>query len=58
MRLMVAVFAAFVPSGEVDTKLIGIGVAAAVFIDATVVRMVLVLAVMQLLGERNWWMPR
>jgi RND superfamily putative drug exporter len=56
--IMVAVFAAFVLSGEVFTKLIGIGLAAAVLIDATVVRMVLVPAVMQLLGERNWWLPR
>jgi putative drug exporter of the RND superfamily len=56
--IMVAVFAAFVLSGEVYTKLIGIGLAAAVLIDATVVRMVLVPAVMQLLGERNWWLPR
>jgi RND superfamily putative drug exporter len=56
--IMVAVFAAFVLSGEVYTKLIGIGLAAAVLIDATVVRMVLVPAVMQLLGDRNWWLPR
>jgi RND superfamily putative drug exporter len=56
--IMVAVFAAFVLSGEVFTKLIGIGLAAAVLIDATVVRMVLVPAVMQLLGDRNWWLPR
>jgi RND superfamily putative drug exporter len=55
--IMVAVFAAFVLSGEVFTKLIGIGLAAAVLIDATVVRMVLVPAVMQLLGDRNWWLP-
>jgi putative drug exporter of the RND superfamily len=56
--IMVAVFAAFVLSGDVFTKLIGIGLGAAVLIDATVVRMVLVPAVMQLLGERNWWLPR
>jgi RND superfamily putative drug exporter len=56
--IMVAVFAAFVLSAEVYTKLIGIGLAAAVLIDATVVRMVLVPAVMQLLGDRNWWLPR
>jgi RND superfamily putative drug exporter len=55
--IMVAVFAAFVLSGEVFTKLIGIGLAAAVLIDATVVRMVLVPAAMQLLGDRNWWLP-
>ena len=56
--IMVAVFAAFVLSGEVFTKLIGIGLAAAVLIDATVVRMVLVPAMMQLLVDRNWWLPR
>ena len=53
--IMVAVFAAFVLGGEVYTKLIGVGLAAAVLIDATVVRMVLVPAAMQLLGDRNWW---
>jgi len=56
--IMVAVFAAFVLSGEVFTKLIGIGLAAAVLIDATIVRMVLVPAFMQLLGDRNWWLPQ
>jgi RND superfamily putative drug exporter len=56
--IMVAVFGAFVLSDDVFLKLIGIGLAASVLIDATVVRMVLVPAVMQLLGERNWWLPR
>jgi RND superfamily putative drug exporter len=56
--IMVAVFGAFVLSGEVFLKLIGVGLASAILIDATVVRMLLVPAVMQLLGERNWWLPR
>jgi RND superfamily putative drug exporter len=56
--IMVAVFGAFVLSDEVFLKLIGVGLASAILIDATVVRMVLVPAVMQLLGERSWWMPR
>ena len=56
--IMVAVFGAFVLSGEVFLKLIGAGLASAVLIDATLVRMVLVPALMQLLGERNWWLPR
>jgi RND superfamily putative drug exporter len=56
--IMVAVFGAFVLSGDVVLKLIGVGLAAAILIDATIVRMVLVPAVMQLLGERNWWLPR
>jgi putative drug exporter of the RND superfamily len=55
--IMVVVFLAFVTSPEVFLKLFGIGLASAVFLDATVVRMVLVPAVMQLLGSRNWWIP-
>jgi RND superfamily putative drug exporter len=56
--IMVAVFGAFALSPEVFLKLIGVGLATAILVDATVVRMVLVPAVMQLLGERNWWLPR
>jgi putative drug exporter of the RND superfamily len=56
--IMVAVFAAFVPSPDLVLKVIGIGMASAIFIDATVVRMLLVPAVMHLLGRANWWMPR
>jgi RND superfamily putative drug exporter len=56
--IMVAVFAAFVPSPEVFLKVIGVGMAAAIAIDATVVRMLLVPAVMHLLGRANWWLPR
>ncbi len=55
--IMVVVFLAFVASPEVFLKLFGIGLAAAIFLDATVVRMVLVPAVMQLLGKWNWWIP-
>ncbi len=55
--IMVVVFLAFVFSPEVFLKLFGIGLAAAIFLDATIVRMVLVPAVMQLLGSRNWWIP-
>jgi len=56
--IMVAVFMAFVFSSEVFLKLMGVGMAAAIFVDATVVRMVLVPAVMQLMGRANWWIPR
>ncbi len=56
--IMVVVFGALALSPEVFLKLIGIGLATAVLVDATIVRLVLVPAVMQLLGERNWWMPR
>ena len=55
--IMVAVFAAFVPSPDVVLKVIGVGMASAIFIDATVVRLLLVPAVMHLLGNANWWMP-
>jgi len=55
--IMVAVFAAFIPSPDVIIKVIGVGMAAAIFIDATVVRLLLVPAVMHLLGRANWWMP-
>ncbi|MDA0170819.1 MMPL family transporter [Solirubrobacter taibaiensis] len=56
--IMVVVFGALALSPEVFLKLIGIGLATAVLVDATIVRLVMVPAVMQLLGERNWWMPR
>jgi RND superfamily putative drug exporter len=55
--IMVVVFGALALSPEVFLKLIGVGLATAVLIDATIVRLVLVPSVMQLLGERNWWMP-
>jgi putative drug exporter of the RND superfamily len=56
--IMVAVFGSLALSPEVFLKLIGLGLATAVLVDATIVRLVLVPAVMQLLGDRNWWMPR
>jgi RND superfamily putative drug exporter len=55
--IMVAVFAAFIPSPDIVLKVIGIGMASAIFIDATIVRMLLVPAVMHLLGRANWWLP-
>jgi len=55
--IMVVVFLAFVASPEVFLKLFGIGLAVAIFLDATLVRLVLVPAVMQLLGKWNWWIP-
>jgi putative drug exporter of the RND superfamily len=55
--IMVVVFLSFVTAPEVFLKLFGIGLAAAVLLDATIVRMVLVPAVMQLLGKWNWWIP-
>ncbi|MCW6008818.1 MMPL family transporter [Micromonospora sp. CPCC 205371] len=56
--IMIAVFAAFVPSPDVVLKVIGVGMAAAILVDATVVRMLLVPSVMHLLGRATWWMPR
>ena len=55
--IMVAVFAAFIPDPLIYLKIIGIGMASAIFIDATIVRLLLVPAVMHLLGKANWWMP-
>ena len=55
--IMVVVFLAFLAAPDVFLKLFGIGLASAIFLDATVVRMVLVPAVMQLLDHRNWWIP-
>ena len=55
--IMIVVFLAFLASSDTFLKLFGIGLASAIFLDATVVRMVLVPAVMQLLGKRNWWIP-
>jgi hypothetical protein len=54
---MVVVFLSFVLGADVSVKQIGLGLAVAVLIDATVVRMVLVPAVMELLGRANWWLP-
>jgi RND superfamily putative drug exporter len=56
--IMFCVFAAFVLGDDRQLKLFGLGLAIAVLIDATVVRMVLVPATMELLGDRNWWFPR
>ena len=56
--IMFAVFAAFVPEGDASLKPIALGLAVGIVIDAFVVRMTLVPAVMALLGEKAWWMPR
>ena len=56
--IMVSVFTAFVLGDDRQMKLFGLGMAVAVFIDATIVRMVLVPATMELLGNRNWWIPK
>ena len=56
--IMVSVFLGFVLDPDPTTKMFGLGLATAIFVDATVVRMVLVPAVMTLLGDANWWAPR
>jgi RND superfamily putative drug exporter len=56
--IMVVVFLAFIFSTEVFLKLMGVGMAAAILVDATVVRLMLVPAVMKLLGRATWWIPR
>ncbi|WP_406723223.1 MMPL family transporter [Streptomyces althioticus] len=56
--IMVSVFAAFVVSDNVVVKMLGLGLAVSVLIDATVVRLLLVPAVMTLLGRHAWWTPR
>jgi putative drug exporter of the RND superfamily len=56
--IMICVFGSFVLSDLRVLKLIGFGLAFAVFIDATLVRLILVPATMELLGDRNWWLPK
>ena len=56
--IMISVFLAFTLSSDVVVKMIGLGLAVAVFLDATVIRLVLVPATMSLLGDLNWWLPR
>jgi len=55
---MVVVFASFVLNDQPAIKMLAIGMAFAVLIDATVVRMILVPGVMSLLGPHAWWMPK
>ena len=55
--IMICVFLGFVTNPDPSTKMIGVGLAAAIAIDATLVRMVLVPATMALMGDANWWLP-
>ncbi|AZP22596.1 MMPL family transporter [Streptomyces aquilus] len=56
--IMAAVFLSFAVADDPSTKMFGLGLATAILIDATVVRMVLVPATMTLLGRANWWLPK
>ena len=55
--IMISVFGAFVLTDDPNGKLFGVGLAVAVLIDATLIRMVLVPATMSLVGRANWWLP-
>ncbi|HUQ63542.1 MAG TPA: MMPL family transporter [Acidimicrobiales bacterium] len=56
--IMVFVFGSFILEQDRVVKLMGVGLATAILLDATIVRMLLVPATMELLGDRNWWLPR
>jgi Predicted drug exporters of the RND superfamily len=56
--IMICVFLSFVLVDEPTIKMMGLGLATAVFVDATIIRMILVPATMELLGDANWWLPR
>jgi RND superfamily putative drug exporter len=56
--IMVFVFGSFMLENDRTFKMFGVGLATAILLDATVVRMLLVPATMELLGDRNWWLPR
>ncbi len=55
--IMICVFLGFVLGEDPATKMMGLGLATAIFVDATIVRMVLVPAAMKLMGKANWWLP-
>ena len=55
--IMIAVFAGFVITDDPLGKMFGLGLAVAILVDATIVRMVLVPATMKLMGDANWWLP-
>jgi RND superfamily putative drug exporter len=55
--IMISVFAGFVLGDDPTTKMFGLGLATAIFVDATIVRIVLVPATMKLMGDANWWIP-
>jgi putative drug exporter of the RND superfamily len=55
--IMISVFLGFVLGDDPATKMMGLGLATAIFVDATIVRMILVPATMKLMGNANWWLP-
>jgi RND superfamily putative drug exporter len=56
--IMVAVFAVFATTGTPAIKEIGLGLSVAIALDATIVRLVLVPATMEIMGRWNWWLPK
>ena len=55
--IMISVFGGFILGDDPFIKMFGLGLATAIFVDATIVRIVLVPATMKLLGDNNWWIP-
>jgi RND superfamily putative drug exporter len=55
--IMICVFGGFVLGDDPVLKMMGLGLATAIFVDATIVRIVLVPATMKLMGDANWWLP-
>ncbi len=56
--IMISVFGGFVLGDDPTIKMFGLGLATAILVDATIVRVVLVPATMTLMGDANWWLPR
>ena len=54
---MISVFLGFVTNPDPMLKMMGLGLATAIFVDATIVRIILVPATMKLMGAANWWFP-
>jgi RND superfamily putative drug exporter len=54
---MIAVFGGFIFGNDPTIKMFGVGLATAIFVDASIVRMILVPATMKLMGDANWWLP-
>ena len=55
--IMISVFGGFVLGNDPFIKMFGLGLATAIFVDATIVRIILVPATMKLMGDSNWWIP-
>jgi RND superfamily putative drug exporter len=55
--IMILVFVSFIFGGEIVIKMVGLGFAGAIFVDAFIIRTVLVPSIMHVLGRANWWLP-